>query len=74
MWEEQGISEFYESSAAELATRISEYEKIVEQDENQAKQFQETYHSFEKVYFKKLQEIVKSEQAATANVQGEKME
>jgi len=70
MWEEQGISDFYESSSSELAARIVEYDKIVDQDESQAKHFQETFHSFEKMYFKKLQEIVKGEQAATANSKG----
>jgi len=33
---------------------LQEYEKIVQQDEQQAASFQETYHNFEKVYFKKL--------------------
>merc|ERR1712147_80180 len=53
LWKEKGIAQFYEDSAKELKERLNDYDKIVAQDEQQAKGFQQQYFEFEKIYFQK---------------------
>lgn len=74
MWKDNGIVAFYNDSKSDLDSRLKSYEEIVQTDEKQATEFQKTYHDFEKIYFKKLSDVVKGVQGETANSQGVKME